>query len=181
MERTRTYPPTSSRFLKDRRGASVLEMTVMMPFLLFLAFGVIEFGRALYHYHAINKSVRDAARFMARVRLSCDPPPSTTCTPVDATDEARAKNLALTGQISGGTPILGYWTDPTTITIQYQPYDNSAGDYYIPNTAVANQTGNFPRIRVTAVVPFQDLGMLGVLGLSSITMRVRHDQLGIGE
>jgi len=153
----------------------------MLPFLVFLAFGVIEFGRALYHYHAMNKSVRDAARYMARVGITCDLPPSTACAAADPTDETKAKNLAMTGQVTGGTPILGYWNDPDTITINYLPFDNSSSDYYIPNTASGSQTGNFPRIRVTATVPFHDLGMLGILGLSSMTFSVRHDQIGIGE
>lgn len=170
------------RFLKDRRGASVLEMTVMMPFLIFLAFGVIEFGRALYCYHAINKSVRDAARFMAREKVNCDAPPSTTCDPVDSNAKTEAKNLALTGQIStGGTPILSYWTDPDTIFIDYITYDNSSGDYYIPNTTSDKQAGNFARVRVTAIVPFPDLGLLGILGLSAMTFTIRHVQPVIGE
>lgn len=162
------------RLLKDRRGASVLEMTVLLPFLVALAFGVIEFGRALQHYHAINKSVRDAARFLARVQVDCAAPPSTACNIVDPNDLTRARNLARTGYVTnGGQPILNYWTNPNTVNVQITPFDNSGGTF--------RGQANIPIIRVTASVPFQDLGMLGVLGFSAITFNVQHDELHIGE
>lgn len=169
----RTYKPSDRRLLRDRRGASVLEMTVMLPFLVALAFGVIEFGRALQHYHTINKSVRDAARFLARVDITCADPPATTCNIVDSNDLNRAKTLALTGYVSGGTPILSYWTDPDTVSVTITPFDNSGGAY--------RGKPNMPVIRVTASVPFQDLGMLAVFGISPITFNTRHDELHIGE
>lgn len=172
MRNALTYRTALRCFLKDRRGASVLEMTVMLPFLVALAFGVIEFGRALQHYHTINKSVRDAARFLARVPIICDPPPSTNC-PLDNSYRDRARNLALTGYDSGGTPILNYWTDPSTVTVTITPFDNSGGTY--------RGQPNIPIIRVTASVPFQDFGMLAVLGLPSMTFNVQHDELHIGE
>lgn len=160
-------------FLKDRCGASVLEMTVMLPFLVALAFGVIEFGRALQHYHTVNKSMRDAARFLARVQIGCAAPPSTSCTITDPNNLTRARNLAMTGYVSGGTPILKYWTDPTSVTVLITPFDNSAGTY--------RGQPNIPRVNVRATVPFQDLGMLAVLGLNSMTFRVQHTELHIGE
>lgn len=179
MENARSYRIRTRWFFKDQRATSVLEMTVMLPFLIALVFGVIEFGRALQDYHTINKSMRNAARFLARVKVDCQDPPSTTCSFVDPGNVTLAKNLALTGYVSGGTPMVSYWTDPNSIKVQLVPYDNTAGDYVIPNQI--NQTGNFPRIEVTATVPFQDLGMLAVLGLSPITFTIHHNEVSIGE
>lgn len=51
---------------RDRqRGIAMVEFTIVAPLLLLLMFGIAEFGRALYQYNALNKAVRDAARYLA--------------------------------------------------------------------------------------------------------------------
>ena len=173
MGNVQTYLAPIRRFRTDRRGTSVLEMTVLAPFLLLIALGVIEFGRALQHYHTINKSMRDAARFLARVPITCAAPPSTSCTIDDPNDLTRARNLALTGYPTGTQWLLNYWTDLTTVSVTITPFDNSGGTY--------RGQPNMPRIEVRAQVPFQDFGFLGFFGLDPITFDVRHTQLHIGE
>jgi hypothetical protein len=79
----------------------------------------------------------------------------------------------LTGYVSGGTPMLNYWTDPTTVTVTINPFDNSGGTF--------RGQANIPRMDVRAQVPFQDLGLLAVFGLGPITFNVRHEELHIGE
>ncbi len=152
---------------RDARGTTFLELTIVMPVLIVLSLGVGEFGRALQHHHVINKSVRDAARYLSRVAAVC---PGGT---VGSADLATARNLALTGYPTGGAPILSYWTDPTTVAVAIQCFDNSAGTY--------RGGAAIPIVQVTATVPYADLGFLGVLGLTTMTLRARYDQVVIGE
>src|SRR5262245_49886603 len=84
------------RFGADRQGASLVEFTVVLPFLLFLAAGTFEFGSALYGHHVITTGLRDAARYLARV----DDP---------TTAETAAKQLAVYGEIGGTNKRLSWW------------------------------------------------------------------------
>ena len=138
-----------------------------MPVLILLSLGVGEFGRALQHHHVLNKSVRDSARYLSRVAAVC---PGGT---IGAADLAVARNLALTGYPSGGSLLISYWTDPATIGVTIQCIDNSSGAF--------RGGAAIPIVRVTATVPYADLGFIGVLGLPAFTLTARHEQVVIGE
>lgn len=152
----------------DQRGSVLVEASLILPMLVFLAVGTFEFGRIYQNHHIIVKAVRDAGRFLSRVNATC---PGGSIT--NATDVTTAKNLALTGLPSGGTPRLSYWTSPSTISVTVNCFDNTAGTYlgdpYIP------------LVTVSAAVPYSDVGFLGVLGLSAITFHVAHQEVNVGE
>lgn len=46
-------------------GAAIVEFALVLPLLLILTFVTTEFGRALYQYNILTKSVRNAARYLA--------------------------------------------------------------------------------------------------------------------
>lgn len=48
-----------------QRGAALIELALIMPLLLLLTIITTDFGRSLYHYNAITKSMRDAARYLS--------------------------------------------------------------------------------------------------------------------
>lgn len=48
-----------------QRGVAIIELALALPFLLAMTFVVTEFGRAIYQYNILTKSVRDAARYMS--------------------------------------------------------------------------------------------------------------------
>lgn len=48
------------------RGANLIEMALVLPFLLLLLAGVIDIGRAFYTYVSLTNAVREGARFAAR-------------------------------------------------------------------------------------------------------------------
>ena len=86
------------RFRRARRprsrGVAAVELGMTMVPLLILTFGVTEYGRAIYTYNALDKSVRDAARYLSA-------PPSD-----DPTPAATAVNLAVHGNTAGtGSPL----------------------------------------------------------------------------
>ena len=47
------------------RGAAAVELALVMMFLLLLAVGAAEFGRAFYQYNTIVKATRSAARMLS--------------------------------------------------------------------------------------------------------------------
>jgi hypothetical protein len=77
--------------MKHRQtGVALIEFALVLPFLLLLAFITTEYGRALYQYNTLAKSVRDAVRF-----LSVHDPDTMT---------AQAKNLVVYGSVTVPTP-----------------------------------------------------------------------------
>lgn len=52
--------------LPRQRGAAIVEFALLLVPMLILAFGVAEYGRAIYHYNTIAKSVRSAVRVLAQ-------------------------------------------------------------------------------------------------------------------
>jgi Flp pilus assembly protein TadG len=50
---------------RPQGGVAIVEFVLVLPFLLVLTFTTTEFGRALYEYQAVVKSVRAAARYLS--------------------------------------------------------------------------------------------------------------------
>ena len=67
------------------RGVAAVEFAFMLIPLVTLTFGITEFGRAIYSYNTLVKSVRDAARYL------------TSQTPGDTVEHAVAKCMAVHG------------------------------------------------------------------------------------
>ena len=88
-----------------QQGLAAIELTIILPFILLLIFATAEFGRMLYQYNALNKSVRDAARYVSNWARPIESPV------LEINDEIalNAKNLILYGYIVSdepGTPLL---------------------------------------------------------------------------
>ncbi|PKH02742.1 hypothetical protein CXF72_10025 [Psychromonas sp. MB-3u-54] len=49
---------------QNQKGLAAIELTLLLPFLLFSLFVVTEFSRVLYQYNALNKVVRNASRYI---------------------------------------------------------------------------------------------------------------------
>ena len=84
---------------KNQRGVAITEFALVLPLLLFLSLITIDYGRALYQYNVLTKSVRDAVRY-----LSMQSPGS---------GASVAKSLVVYGNPSGsGSPLaLGLSVD----------------------------------------------------------------------
>lgn len=87
-----------------QRGVAILEFALVLPFLLVMTFIVTEFGRAIYQYDTLAKSVRDAARY-----LSIQTP---------NTHVSEAQNLVVFGNTAGaGTPLaIGLATSQVSVS-----------------------------------------------------------------
>ena len=84
--------------VRRQRGVAIVEFALILPLLLIMTFVTTEFGRAVYQYNTLAKSVRDAARYLSAQS------PNTHIT--------EARNLAVYGNTAGtGTPLaLGLTT-----------------------------------------------------------------------
>lgn len=51
--------------LGDDRGSALVETTIVFPLMLILTFGLVEFGNALWQYHAAEKATAIGARWLA--------------------------------------------------------------------------------------------------------------------
>jgi len=59
---TRRRRKTAKRFWRNRSGAIAVEFAMIMPAFILLAFGVLEFGRALWAYNSLQYAVEEVAR-----------------------------------------------------------------------------------------------------------------------
>lgn len=156
---------TLRRYLIARKGAALVEFTLLAPLLVMMMCGLAEFANAMRQYHVMEKGVRDAGRYVARVQM-------TGCT-ITGSAVTAARNLALTGRTSGGTPLLDTWTNPSTVAVTVSScVNNSSGTY--------RGLSSIPVIQVTATAPYADLGLLDALGLGDIQLSVTHRQVWIG-
>ena len=159
-------PRLLPRFFKAREGAALVEFTLVAPLLILLMCGMAEFSNAMRQYHVMEKGVRDAGRYLARVPMS-------GCT-ISGAATTEAKNLAITGRISSGAALLPNWTDPATVTVSVSDCFNNAGGAYRGHAVI-------PIIQVTANAPYQDVGMLSIIGVSGLQLQVTHRQLWVGQ
>lgn len=110
-----------------QNGTAVIELALILPLLLLLTFITTEFGRAVYQYNTITKSVRDAARY-----LSVQTPD---------THVAQARNLLVYGTLepgSGDAPLLpGLDLPEVEKAVSWQP----AGTAPVINTVTVTIRG----------------------------------------
>lgn len=52
-------------FVREQRGAVLVEFALVLVLLLVLVFGIIDFGRALYTANSLNTAAREGARYAA--------------------------------------------------------------------------------------------------------------------
>lgn len=155
------------RLFNDRSGAAAAEMALVLPFLLILIFGSVELGYYFMSEHVVDKAVRDASRYAARLPVSDYP----SCTSVDPTAEQQIQRLARTGDPNGTTARLGGWTADTMTTVTIScpgtgTYANAGIYTDFPNGA--------PVVTVTAAVPYNML--FGALGLGASTLMLNASQ-----
>jgi len=48
-----------------QQGVALIELAIIITVLITITFGITEFGRAIYQYNTLAKTVRDGARFLA--------------------------------------------------------------------------------------------------------------------
>lgn len=173
-----------NRIWRRRDGTAAVEFAIIMPVMLLLLFGGIEIGRLLIDYHAINKSFRDATRYLTRVGLTCPgavPVSGPISNYIDtASHETIARNLAISGSVDNPTSPSDYlvsnWTNKNVISITVNCIQNG-GQYagvFVSSTLI-------PQITMSANVPFALMAGASFLNINALTMSVQHTQVHVGQ
>ena len=68
-----------ARHNSKQRGATLYEFAAILPILLFLMVGIIDFGRAMYAYHFVSGAARAATRWAGVRGASCNNKYVTPC------------------------------------------------------------------------------------------------------
>lgn len=183
-------------FARSRCGNAGVEFALVLPLLVLLCFGSIELGRALHDYHVVTQAVRDATRHLGRSAVDCSAAAPGSCATCDAqtgscsggctfvspSDVTDAVQLAMTGDITGGSNVLSYWPHPPSspsgeIDIQICAIDNAASNFsglYAGQTVV-------PHVRMQANVDFTFLFGELVTSDATIDFEIAHNVIVTGE
>ena len=150
------------QLLSERSGAAAAEMALVLPTLLVLMFGSLELGKYFLDEHVVVKAVREGARFAARqtfANMPCGGP---------ASNEAQIRNVVRYGKVvvsAQDNPRLHYWTNPATITVTIDCYDNSGEDGERVYRGIYAERPTVPQVTVRAEVPYEPL--VGSIGFNA--------------
>lgn len=137
--------PRLLTFLRDQGGTAAAEMALILPLLLALCFTTLEGANYVWNEHKLVMGVRDAARYAGRLDFSKYTCPST----IDSTATTAIKNMARTGQLSGGNARVSGWTD-SDVTVTLSCASATGGLYQVVG-------GNAPKVKVVANVLYPSL------------------------
>ena len=88
--------------IKKQKGLAAIEFTMVLPFLLLLIFATAEFGRLMFQYNTLNKTVRDASRYLTANAK----PGSNDAINITDTLSSEVKSLICYGQSVSSTTLL---------------------------------------------------------------------------
>lgn len=99
-----------SRYLKQNRGQAVVETAMIMPILILLLFGIVEFGQVINQYIVLTAAAREGARTAA---VSDDTAARTAVT--DAVANISNNGLSVTIAYQDGIRVQG---KSVTVTVR---------------------------------------------------------------
>jgi Flp pilus assembly protein TadG len=169
---------TLGQLLRDRTGAAAAEMALVIPILLVLTFGAIDLGNYFLSEHVVDKAVRDASRYAARLPLS----DYASCSvPSGGSAEQETQRVARFGDPTGtGNQRLAGWTADNMTVVTIECDDGSSGNEYATGGIYTDFPDGAPVVRVVSTVPYHALfGMIG-FGSMSFTLQAQSEAAVIG-
>jgi Flp pilus assembly protein TadG len=162
--RTQHTRPQHRRLRRCARGVAAVELAFLLVPLLLLTFGATEIGRAIYTYNTLDKTVRDAARYMSQ-HGSGDP-----------SIEADAKCLAVYGNTgcTGNALAPGLSTsqvtvcDPITCAATHQGVSTGLGTINLVSVSIGAGANKYHYSSLVSLV-FPSLDFNAI----SVTMRAQ--------
>jgi Flp pilus assembly protein TadG len=155
----------------DSEGSVLIEATVLTPVLVMLMFGLFEFSWYFHKQQLVETGIRDAARYLSRVAQDGTDPCTVTDPTTNVLFKDQAKNIAVTGVVTGGSPRVSGWKTGD-VTILCSIFSNSTHTY----------DGATNIYIVTASTNFADpnLGYFGLLHLTAPRLTASHAERSLG-
>lgn len=148
------------------------EFALILPLLTMLLFGFYEAGRMYWNYNIVQSSARDAARYAARLPLTCDSGGVGAFADTSGTTQAQVQNLTRTGTLDGtGNPLVPGWADNATVTVSVACVDNASATY----SGRYDGHAKIPTVSISAAAPHGAM-FGGLLGFSLDTITVSNAQ-----
>lgn len=135
-------------FATDTRGSISVEAGLTLPFLILLGLGAADYSNMLISHHKMQSSVTNAGTYLAKTGGA-------------GTSEDKAKNLAVTGALTGGTAKLPGWTK-NDIIISYATTTNANGAY---------RGGDVKIVKLTTALEYRGFGLVNAIVPGRVTMR----------
>ncbi|GAO69973.1 MULTISPECIES: TadE/TadG family type IV pilus assembly protein [Comamonas] len=137
-------------------GVALIELALSIPLMIMLSMIVIEFGRALYEYNTVTKSVRDAVRYLT-VQL----PPAPTSCPSAATKLVRygsinplpADKPLVPGLANAAISCTWQASGTVTVTVSSYRFQSMVSNVFGLQLSDANGGINFGNIAATMRMP----------------------------
>jgi Flp pilus assembly protein TadG len=152
----------NARFLRfigarpGQRGVAAVELAIILPLMLLIAAGIVEFARAFWYYNALDKASRDAARYVSMLSAT------------DRADAAKVAAAFTTAKSLAVTEANGANVNPVV----------ASSNIDITSAICPSATGNYDCVGVRVVdfsflpgtlFPFVGAGTLGAIPLQPAT------------
>jgi TadE-like protein len=155
---------------RDQRGSALIEGALVIPLLITLVFGVLEFSWLFYQQHLVAIGLHDAADYLAR-----SPDPCNAVSNAWRAEQRHAKNLATSGSLSGGAARVRGWT-AAMMTIKCSRIDNPVGR----NGLSRFRGASVYVVTASTKFTYPSLGFLELLQLRSPVISASYSERAIG-
>ena len=154
----------AQRLVPCRKGAAMFEFALALPVLLIIFAGGWEIARGLWTYDMLNKGVRDAARYVARLE-----------DPNSADAQTKAFRLVLTGDVDlDQPPRLDHNNITISVGTRVYANDGAGGTFQYRGPDGENTPINVVQVKAEYTFDAPLLGFLGIDDLLTIT--VAHEE-----
>ena len=159
------------QLLRDTSGAAAAEMVLVVPFLLVTSFGAVDLGNYFLSAHVVEKAVRDASRYAARLPML----DYAGCTvPSGGTAELGTQRVARFGDPGGtGSQRLAGWTADNMTSLDIACDDGTSGNNWATGGIYVDFPDGAPVVTVRTTVPYHTL--FSMIGFGDVTFNLHAE------
>ena len=123
----------TQRLKEDEQGQTMVEFAILLPVLLVMLFGIIQFGILFNNYLALTDAVRAGAREAAVARQTADPSSAATAAVRSSAADLNQSNLSVT--------VTSGWTPGSDVTVAASyPFSISLLGWVVTTGSLKSQT-----------------------------------------
>jgi len=146
-------------YQNSETGAVAIEAVFAVPLLILIGFGAIDGSLLMMQNHKAESGLVSAGNYLAK-------------TPTPRSFEARAKQLATTGQITdGGARKIRNWSD-SDVSINYKSVPN----FFTRSGRIFRGGNRVSVVELSTSIPFQGIGFFKSVSGGSITIEAQYEE-----